>query len=77
QPIFLPGQTFAIRAGWGEYESKSAFGLSVAGVVAQDVFGDGTTVTLDGGVGMGTSHHNVAGKAGVTIGFGGRPHTLK
>jgi len=71
QPILANGQTFAIRAGWGDYESESAFGVSAAGVIAHDVFGYGSTVTLDGGVGVGTNYNGVGGKAGVTFGFGG------
>ena len=71
QPVFLPGQSFAMRAGWGGYEGQNAFGVSAAGVVARDVFGYGSTVALDGGVGVGGNYNGVAGKAGVTIGFGG------
>ncbi len=71
QPVFLPGQSFAIRAGWGNYESQNAFGVSAAGVIARDVFGYGSTVALDGGVGVGGNYNGVAGKAGLTIGFGG------
>jgi trimeric autotransporter adhesin len=77
QPVFLPGQTFAIRGGWGEYESRNAFGVSAAGVIAHNVFGNGSTVSLDGGVGVGTSYNGVAGKAGITIGFGGGAYPLK
>ncbi len=75
QPVFLPGQTFAMRAGWGDYEGQNAFGVSVAGVVAHNVFGYGSTVSLDGGIGAGNS--SVAGKAGVTVGFGGGSAPLK
>ena len=71
QPVFLPGQSFAMRAGWGGYEGQNAFGVSAAGVIARDVFGYGSTVALDGGVGVGGNYNGVAGKAGVTIGFGG------
>jgi hypothetical protein len=71
QPVFLPGQSFAIRAGWGNYESQNAFGVSAAGVIARDMFGYGSTVALDGGVGVGGNYNGVAGKAGLTIGFGG------
>ncbi len=76
QPILMNGQSFAVRAGWGDYESQSAGGVSVAGVVARDLFGYGSTVVLDGGVGFGNSG-DVAGKAGVTFGFGGGAAPLK
>jgi trimeric autotransporter adhesin len=77
QPVFLPGQSFALRAGWGGFESENAFGVSAAGVIARDTFGHGSTVALDGGVGVGTHYNSVAGKAGVTIGFGGGYAPLK
>ena len=75
QPVFLPGQTFAVRGGWGDYAGQNAFGVSAAGVVAHNVFGYGSTVSLDAGVGAGNS--SVAGKAGVTVGFGGGSAPLK
>ena len=69
QPIIGPNQTFAIRAGWGTYESENAFGLSAAGIIGRDWFWNGSTVALDGGVGFG-SNNSVAGKAGITLAFG-------
>ena len=60
QPVFLPGQSFAIRAGWGNYESQNAFGVSAAGIIARDVFGYGSTVALDGGVGVGGNPSGIA-----------------
>jgi trimeric autotransporter adhesin len=77
QPVFLPGQTFAMRAGWGDYQGQSAFGVSAAGVIAHNTFGYGSTVSLDGGIGVGTNSNSVAGKAGVTVGFGGGSAPLK
>jgi hypothetical protein len=77
QPVFLPGQNFAVRAGWGDYQGQNAFGASVAGVVARDTFGYGSTVTVDAGLGIGANYSGVGGKAGVTIGFGGGYAPLK
>ncbi len=77
QPIFLPGQSFAMRAGWGEFESQNAFGVSAAGVIARDVLGYGSTVVVDAGIGAGSNYNTVAGKAGVTLGFGGAAAPLK
>jgi hypothetical protein len=71
QPVLLPGQTFAMRGGWGDFEGQTAAGFSAAGVVARDVLGYGSTLTLDAGVGVGSSFSGIGGKAGVTIGFGG------
>jgi trimeric autotransporter adhesin len=73
QPILLPGQTFAMRGGWGDFEGQNAAGFSAAGVIGRDWLGYGSTVTVDAGVGVGTSFSGVGGKAGVTIGFGGVP----
>jgi hypothetical protein len=69
QPVLATGQSFALRAGWGDYESQNAFGLSAVGIIGRDWFWGGSTVALDGGVGWG-SNNAVAAKAGVTIGFG-------
>ncbi len=77
QPLLVNDQSFAIRGGWGTYENQNAFGVSAAGVIARGVFGNGSTVVVDAGVGFGTDHNDVAGKAGVTIGFGGGYAPLK
>lgn len=69
QPIFAPGQSWAVRAGWGGYEGQNAFGLSAAGIIARDWLWGGSTVAIDGGIGFADAGA-VAGKAGVTIGFG-------
>ncbi|KAI94378.1 hypothetical protein T281_11340 [Rhodomicrobium udaipurense JA643] len=69
QPIFAPGQSFAVRAGWGNFEGESAFGLSGAGIIGRDWFGQGTLVALDGGFGFGASTGAMAGKAGFTFGW--------
>jgi hypothetical protein len=70
QPILLPGQHFAMRAGWGGYDDASAVGFSAAGVVASNLLSNGRgTLTLDGGVGFGTSEGEVAGRAGASFGW--------
>ncbi len=77
QPVFLPGQSFAIRGGYGEFEGQNAAGFSAAGVIARDMFGYGSTVSVDAGVGVGTNYNGVGAKAGVTLGFGGGYVPLK
>jgi hypothetical protein len=70
QPILLPGQHFAMRAGWGGYDDSSAVGFSAAGLVAGNLLGQGRgTLVVDGGVGFGTSEGEVAGRAGATFGW--------
>jgi hypothetical protein len=70
QPVILPGQHFAMRAGWGGYDGSSAVGVSAAGVLANNVLRQGAgTVTLDGGVGFGTDEGEVVGRGGVSFGW--------
>jgi hypothetical protein len=67
QPIFQPGQTFAIRAGWGNFDGSNALGVSAAGLLAK--FNNGNTVVLDLGFGGGTRTNVYAGRAGLTLGW--------
>jgi autotransporter adhesin len=69
QPIFQPGQNFAMRLGYGNFDGTNAVGASVAGVIARNSFGPGTSIIVDGGVGFGSDRGTVAGKAGVTFGW--------
>jgi hypothetical protein len=69
QPLFQPGQDFAMRFGWGNFEGSNAVGLSLAGVLDRGSLGQGTSIILDGGIGYGTSENTVAGKAGITFGW--------
>lgn len=70
QPVLLPGQTFAMRAGWGGYDDANAVGFSAAGVVAKNLLSQGRgTLTLDGGVGFGTDEGEVVGRGGVSLGW--------
>jgi autotransporter adhesin len=70
QPVLLPGQHFAMRAGWGGYDSANAVAFSAAGVVADNLLRSGHgTLSLDGGVGYGTDEGEVVGRAGATFGW--------
>jgi hypothetical protein len=68
-PIFQPGQKFVIQGGWGNFEGSNAVGFGAAGLLARDVFGSGSTVTLSGGVGTGTGLGTVAARGAVSIGW--------
>lgn len=68
-PVFQPGQNFAMRAGWGNFDGANAFGVTAAGVLDRGSFGQNSSVVLDGGVGFGTSQGTVAGKAGLSFGW--------
>jgi hypothetical protein len=69
QPIFQPGQTFAMRVGWGNFDGANAIGVSAAGVLGRGYWGPTSSVVLDGGIGTGTSEGVVAGRAGLTFGW--------
>jgi hypothetical protein len=70
QPILLPGQHFAMRAGWGGYDDASAVSFTAAGLLAKNLLSNGRgTLIADAGVGVGTSEGEVAGRAGLTFGW--------
>jgi len=70
QPIILPGQTFAVRAGWGGYDDANALSFSAAGVLAKNLVRDGYgTLVADAGLGVGTNEGEVAGRAGLSFGW--------
>lgn len=68
-PTFLPGQDFALRAGWGNFDGSDAFGVTAGGVIDRGSFGRNSSVILDGGVGFGLNTNTVAGKAGLSFGW--------
>jgi hypothetical protein len=67
QPTFQPGQSFAIRTGWGNFDGSNAVAVNAAGVVGR--FGPTGSVILDGGVGSSTQDNMIAGRAGLTLGW--------
>jgi hypothetical protein len=67
QPMFQPGQTFAMRVGWGNFDGSNALGVSAAGLLAK--FNNGNTVVLDVGFGGGARTNVYAGRAGLTFGW--------
>ena len=70
QPIMLPGQTFAMRAGWGGFDDASAVSFTAAGLLAKNLLSNGRgTLIADAGVGVGTSEGEVAGRAGLSFGW--------
>lgn len=68
-PTFLPGQTFAVRVGWGNFDGSSAVGMAAAGIVDRNTFGPGSSVVLDAGIGTGATQSVSAGRASVTLGW--------
>ena len=68
-PNLQSGQSFAFRMGYGNFDGSSALGVAAAGLLDKGSFGERSSITLDGGVGFGTSDGTVAGKAGLTFGW--------
>lgn len=69
QPILMPGQTFAIRVGYGNFDSSSAVGVTAAGVLARGIAGPTSSLVLDAGIGFAPDSDMAAGRAGVTLGW--------
>ena len=69
QPVLLPGQHFAMRAGWGGYDDANVFGFSAAGVHRRQSAKPGARHAYPRrGVGFGTDEGEVAGRAGASFG---------
>jgi trimeric autotransporter adhesin len=70
QPILRSGQHFGMTAGWGGFDSANAVGFSAAGVLSDNILGPGRgTLAVYGGVGVGTSEGELAGRAGMSFGW--------
>jgi hypothetical protein len=70
QPILRSGQHFGMTAGWGGYDSANAVGFSAAGVLADNLLRPGSgTLAVYGGIGVGTSEGEAAGRAGMSFGW--------
>jgi hypothetical protein len=67
QPAFQPGQRFALRGGWGNFDGSNALGVSAAGLLYE--FRGGGSIVLDVGVGASMRYNMFAGRGGVTIGW--------
>jgi hypothetical protein len=70
QPVLLPGQRVAMRAGWGGYDDSNAVSFTMAGVLAGNLLRPGFgSLVIDGGLGVGTDQGELAGRAGLTFGW--------
>ena len=59
-----------MRAGWGGFDDANAFRFTAAGLLAKNLLSNGRgTLTLDGGVGFGTSEGQAVGRAGASFGW--------
>jgi hypothetical protein len=70
QPVLLPGQRVAMRAGWGGYDDSNAVSFTMAGALSSNLIRPGFgSLVLDGGLGVGTDEGEIAGRAGLTFGW--------
>ena len=69
QPQFQPGQTLAMRVGWGNFDGSSAIGVTAAGIVARGFLWPTSSLIVDAGVGSGVETSMVAGRAGMSLGW--------
>lgn len=70
QPMLLPGQRVAMRAGWGGFDDANAVSFSMAGVLAANLLRPGFgSLIIDGGLGVGTDEGELAGRAGLSFGW--------
>ncbi len=53
-PDLRPGQTFAVRGGWGSFEGTDALGFSAAGLLGTGMLGPTSSLVVDAGIGVGT-----------------------
>ena len=68
-PLFHNGQSVVLGVGQGNFDGANAFGLSLAGVLNKGAFGPTSSVTLSGGLGVGTTTGTVAGRSSVSFGW--------
>lgn len=66
-PVLANGDSLGIRVSWGTYGGENAIGTSIMGVVSNNTFGNGETLSIAGGVGVGLSDGNVGGRVGVQL----------
>ena len=66
-PTLQPGDSFGIKAGVGLFNGNTALGFSALGVIDKNLFGNGETLAIGGGVGVGTNRGTVGGRLGAQI----------
>jgi hypothetical protein len=68
-PDLFGGQTFAIKANGGYFEGSYAVGVTVKGLLVDDIFGGGGKLTVSGGAGYGVQEQTVGGRASIQLGW--------
>ena len=66
-PDLVAGESFGIKFNFAEFEGESAVAFSAAGVLTNNVFGNGGRLTLDAGLGYGTSRGTTAARGGLQL----------
>ena len=68
-PDLFAGQTFAVKANFGTFEGSNAAGLTLKGLLIDDVFGGGEMLTVSGGFGFGVQEQTLGGRVSVQMGW--------
>ncbi len=65
-PVLSGDSTFGLRGNWGNFEGRSAWGVSAIGILHQNVFGNGEKFGLAGSIGA-TESGDVGGRVGAQL----------
>ena len=65
--MLVNGDVFGVRVNYGNFEGHNALGFSALGVLTRDLFGQGTTLAVGGGIGVGFEDRSVGGRVGVQL----------
>ena len=66
-PVLVNGDVFGVRINYGTFDGQGAVGLSMQGILTRDLFGNGETLALGGGIGVGLNDHSVGGRVGLQL----------
>jgi hypothetical protein len=68
-PDLYSGQTFAMKGNWGTFEGANALGFTAKGLIAENVLGSRSMLTMSGGVGFGVEENTFGGRVSAQIGW--------
>lgn len=67
-PDLVGDETFGLTMNYGHFEGSGALGFAAQGVLTRDLLGPGAgRLAISGGVGFGTQHNTVGGRAGMQL----------
>ncbi len=68
-PDLFNGQKFALKGNWGTFEGSNALGFTARGLLAQNLFGTNSQLTMSGGLGFGLDGDTMGGRVSTQIGW--------